>query len=388
VTRRSARAVEYYVPERERLVRRSADVFVVGGGPAGLAAAIAAARKGFSVVVADGSEPPIDKPCGEGMMPETQAALKQLGVELPAGIGWNFRGIRFVQDHREISAAFPSGTGIGIRRPVLHSLLIQAAERCGVKLLWKTPAAGIETRGVRLHDGVVSARWIIGADGAASRVRAWAELDEAVHRTQRMASRRHYRVPPWSDYLAIYWSRRAQAYVTPISAAEVCIVTIGDAREDVKFDRVLAELPALQEKLAGAELASRERGAVTVMHRLRRVARRNVALVGDASGGVDAITGEGVRLAFRQSAALAEAIHAGDLREYQLAHRELQRRPLRMGKLMVELGRRQGIRERVMRAMSDRRDLFEPMLAIHLGRSSLREIMAASVRLGWHFLAA
>ena len=353
-----------------------------------MAAAIAAARKGFSVIVADGSEPPIDKPCGEGMMPETQTALKRLGVELPAGIGWNFRGIRFVQDHREISAAFPSGQGIGLRRPVLHGLLIQAAERCGVKLLWKTAVAGIETRGVRLSHGVVSTRWIIGADGGKSRVRAWAELDDAVHRTQRIASRRHYRVRPWSEYMEIYWGKRAQAYVTPIASEEVCIVTMGDAGEDVKFDRVLAELPTLREKLAGADLASRERGAVTGMHRLRRVARGNIALVGDASGGIDAITGEGLRLAFRQSAALADAMVAGDLCGYQLVHRELQRRPLQMGKLMVELGRREVLRQRVMRAMSDRQDLFARMLAIHLGRATSREIVAASARLGWQFLAA
>jgi menaquinone-9 beta-reductase len=41
------------------------DVFVIGGGPAGLAAAIAARAKGLRVTVADGGVPPIDKPCGE-----------------------------------------------------------------------------------------------------------------------------------------------------------------------------------------------------------------------------------------------------------------------------------------------------------------------------------
>ena len=40
------------------------DVFVIGGGPAGLATAIAARQRGFDVVVADGAQPPIDKPCG------------------------------------------------------------------------------------------------------------------------------------------------------------------------------------------------------------------------------------------------------------------------------------------------------------------------------------
>jgi flavin-dependent dehydrogenase len=370
------------------LVQSDTDVFVVGGGPAGLAAAIAAARKGLSVVVADGSEPPIDKACGEGMMPETQAALSGLGVDLPARTGWNFRGIRFVQADREISAAFPEAQGIGIRRPVLHQVLIDAAEQCGVRFLWKTAVAGIETNGVRLGDRRVGARWIIGADGATSRVRKWADLDDTVQRAQRLASRRHYRVRPWSDYMEIHWGKRAQAYVTPIANEEVCVVIMGDAADDVKFDRALEELPSLREKLAGAELGSRERGAVTVMHRLRRVARGNVALVGDASGGVDAITGEGLRLAFRQAAALAEAMQAGDLSEYQHVHRELQQRPLRMGKLMVQFGRREGIRERMMRAMSVRPELFTRMLAIHLGLASPREVVAASALLGWQFLAA
>jgi len=364
------------------------DVFVVGGGPAGLAAAIAAARKGFSVVVADGAEPPIDKPCGEGMMPETQAALRDLGVELPKSLGWNFRGIRFVHADRQISAAFPSGQGIGIRRPVLHGLLIEAAERAGVRLLWKTSVAGIEAGGVRLVDGLVSARWIVGADGGASRVRNWADLNSTVLRTQRIANRRHYRVRPWSEYMEIHWAQRTQAYVTAISSEEVCVVIMGDDAENVKFDHALDELPQLRARLAGAELSSRERGAVTAMHRLSRIIRGNVALVGDASGGVDAITGEGLRLAFRQSAALADALEAGDLRQYQFAHRQLQRRPLRMGQLMVELGRRERIRQRVMRAMSGRPELFGRLLAIHTGRATSRDVVAAGVLLGWQVLAA
>ena len=61
----------------------STDVFVIGGGPAGLAAAIAARQKGLRVIVADGAEPPIDKACGEGLMPDGLAALGHLGIQLP-----------------------------------------------------------------------------------------------------------------------------------------------------------------------------------------------------------------------------------------------------------------------------------------------------------------
>src|SRR6476620_5472642 len=99
------------------------DVFVIGGGPAGLAAAIAARRRGLNVTLADASHPPIDKACGEGIMPDAMAAAAQLGIEIPADAGFPFRGIRFAGPTHSVSGRFPQGEGRGIRRTVLHSLL-------------------------------------------------------------------------------------------------------------------------------------------------------------------------------------------------------------------------------------------------------------------------
>jgi flavin-dependent dehydrogenase len=364
------------------------DVFVIGGGPAGLAAAIAARRKGFSVTVADGGEPPIDKACGEGMMPGTQAALRKLGIELPAGAGYQFRGIRFVQGNARVEADLPEGQGIGIRRTLLHELLIQEAERCGVTLLWKTPVSGIASDAVRLPGGAVPVRWIIGADGGSSRVRRWSDLDASLPGSRRVATRRHYRVRPWTEHVEIYWCGRVQAYVTPISREEVCIVVMSESVEEADFKRVLEAMPELRERLAGKELCSRERGATTAMHSLKRVWRANVALVGDASGGVDALTGEGLRLAFRQASALAEAMVSGDLREYGLVHGQLMRRPVLMGRLMLLLGRNEGIRLRVMRMLSRNPELFAQLLAIHVGHATTGEVFVAGAQLGWEFLAA
>jgi flavin-dependent dehydrogenase len=364
------------------------DVFVIGGGPAGLAAAIAARRRGFSVTVADGAEPPIDKACGEGMMPETLAALRELGVELPEGAGYRFRGIQFVQGSVHAAADLPEGPGIGIRRTLLHELLIQEAEKCGVRLLWKTPVTGIASNGVRLPGGERPARWIVGADGGSSRVRRWSDLNASMLNSYRMASRRHYRVRPWTEYVEIYWGTHDQAYVTPISGEEVCIVLMGQSLENVGFDRALEAMPVLRERLAGAELCSRERGAITEMHSLKRVWRGNVALVGDASGGVDAITGEGLRLAFRQATALAEAMDSGDLQCYGQVHKQLARRPIRMGKLMLQLGRQEKIRLRLLPVLSRNPELFARLLAIHVGCVEPGEFFITGAQLGWQLLAA
>ncbi len=364
------------------------DVFVIGGGPAGLAAAIAARRKGFAVTVADGSEPPIDKACGEGLMPETQAALAQLGVKLPGGSGHQFRGIRFLEGDTAAEADFPDGRGIGIRRTRLHEILISEAENCGVSLLWKTPVVGIANHGVYLNGGTVQAQWIVGADGGHSRVRQWCDLNSGVAANHRVASRRHYRVRPWTEYVEFYWAPCVQAYVTPVSHEEVCIVTMGETTQTADFDHVLNLLPVLQERLSGAELASRERGAVTAMQSLPRVWQGSVALVGDASGGVDAITGEGLRLAFQQSQALAQAMRLGDLRLYGRAHKKLSRRPLWMGKLMLQFGRYGEMRSRAMKMLSRNPELFERLLAIHVGHATTKAVVTAGLELGWQFLAS
>lgn len=368
--------------------REETDVFIVGGGPAGLAAAIAARQKGFSVTLADGSEPPIDKACGEGMMPDTLEALAALGVRLPPGVGYRFRGIQFVENGRRVAADFPEGNGVGIGRPILHELFIQKAEECGVRLLWKTPVIGISQEGVQVSDRILRTRWVLGADGSGSRVRKWSGLEANRLRTQRYATRRHYRERPWTDYMEIHWGKRAQAYVTPISTEEVCIVMMAERAEDADFGRALAGMPELRERIIGAEQSGRERGAITLMHRLRRVSKANLALVGDASGGVDAITGEGMRLTFQQASAVAEAMARGDLRGYEKAHRSMLIRPLWMGKLILQLGRSAPLRGRMLRVFAETPELFAQLLSIHVGRATARRVLSTGAQLGWEFLAA
>jgi flavin-dependent dehydrogenase len=321
------------------------------------------------------------------MMPDAEVALGELGVELPAGFGYRFRGIRFRHNDAQVAADFTGGQGIGVRRTLLHACLLQAADKSGVKLLWKTPVIGIDGEGVRLNRGTAATRWIVAADGGFSRVRRWCGLDTTSKRACRLACRRHYRVRPWTDYMEIYWGHRAQAYVTSTSAEEVCIVAIGELSEEAGFGRVLELLPELSERLEGAELTSRERGAMTATRSLGQVWRGNVALIGDASGGVDAITGEGLRLAFRQAQALAEAMSAGDLSGYGRAHRKLMRRPLQMSNLMLLLGRHDRLRSRIFRVWSSKPELFARLLAVHVGQATPGDTAAAGAQLAWQLLA-
>jgi 2-polyprenyl-6-methoxyphenol hydroxylase-like FAD-dependent oxidoreductase len=210
-------------------MKQSTDVFIIGGGPAGLAAAIAAKQRGLEVIVADGNRPPIDKPCGEGLMPDSIEALRRLGVVLEPRDGFPLRGIRFVDHQHSIAAGFPSGGGVGLRRTVLHRKMLDRAENVGVRFLWSTPVTGIDAGLVKLGGrGAVASRWIVGADGGQSRVRRWAGLDSAGRQRARIACRGHFAVTPWSEGVEIHWGDSIQAYVTPVSPVEVCVVVVSN----------------------------------------------------------------------------------------------------------------------------------------------------------------
>jgi flavin-dependent dehydrogenase len=368
-------------------VIRNTDVFIIGGGPAGLACAIAARQRGLDVVIADGAEPPIDKACGEGMMPATLAALRDLGIVIGAPEGVSLRGIRFVNAGERAHADFPAGLGLGLRRLVLHEKLIERARELGTRLFWKTPVTGLCKTGVIARGQVVRARWIVGADGIGSRVRKWSALEGRNVLRFRYARRRHYRIAPWSDRVEVHWGRGVQAYVTPVGESDVCIVLV--SREPgVSFASLDTHFPELHHRLAKGSLLSAERGAMTSTRQLESVCRGNVALLGDASGSVDAITGEGLCLSFCQAALLTDALAEGDVSRYQAAHRKLARRPAIMARLLLFLDAHPGVRRHFVRTLSMHPELFARLLAVHAGAGSAVDIVTTGTLLGWKMVAA
>jgi menaquinone-9 beta-reductase len=371
---------------------RATDVFIIGGGPAGLAAAIAARQRGFEVLVADGNQPPIDKACGEGLLPDGLAALERLGIHVPLAEGWPFRGIRFLSNSLSVDALFPAdrtglATGLAIRRTSLHQLMIERAEQLGAGLLWRTAVTGISAKGVHIGDCVVRARWIIGADGANSRVRCWAGLNSGPRSRLRYAFRRHYRVAPWTDHMEVYWGDRCQGYMAAVGSDRVCVaLTSHDPK--LRLEEGLRALPRLRAQLRNAEAISSERGALTGNRKFRGVWHGNVALIGDASGGVDAITGEGLGLAFAQAIALAESLVTDDLRSYQAAHRALALRPRWMARLMLTLDGHPGLQHRTLQVFQKHPEIFRRLLALHVGAVPPLHVVKDGLTLGWGLLTA
>jgi menaquinone-9 beta-reductase len=369
-------------------IQSATDVFVVGGGPAGLALAITARQRGLRVIVADGAIPPIDKACGEGFLPDGVAALGLLGIQVPASEARPFRGIRFLTSELAADAVFPGGDlGVSIRRVILHRILAERAAQLGADLLWQTPVSGISESGVHLGTRRVSTRWIVGADGSNSRVRRWAGLDRGPKPQLRYAFRAHYEVRPWTDHMEVYWGDRCQGYATAVNDEQVC-VALASHDPQMRLDEGLHELPRLSERLRGAAVVSRERGALTGNRTLRRVWRKNVALIGDASGMVDAITGEGLGLAFQQAAVLAECLESGNLMRYQTEHRRLALRPRLMARLMLMLGERPNLQRRTLSVFRNRPEIFRKLVALHVGSLAPLELVGDGLSLGWGLLTA
>jgi menaquinone-9 beta-reductase len=345
------------------------DVFIAGGGPAGLAAGIAFRQRGLRAVLADPAQPPIDKACGEGLMPNTVASLKALGVKLCPGDAIPFRGIRFVNEELAAGGAFIDSYGLGIRRTSLHKALVARAVEAGVRCLWGERATGISGAETWLGSRRVRSRWVIAADGQNSQVRKWAGLDRGQPQETRYGFRQHFRVAPWTDFVELHWGSNCQIVVTPVKSDELCLVVTSRSPR-IRLKEALLQFPEIARRLKGASPTTRDLGAVTALRVLRRVCLGRVALVGDASGSVDSLTGEGLGLAFRQAEGLAEAIACGDLTRYQAAHRRINRVPEIMSRLLLALENHHRFRRRAILALAREPHLFERLLAAHTGAFS------------------
>jgi flavin-dependent dehydrogenase len=287
------------------------DLLVIGGGPAGLATALHAARAGLDVTVWDRRAGDIDKACGEGLMPGAVTALAGLGV---APAGRDLVGIRYLAGHRSVEAPFRGGPGRGVRRTTLHAAMRSAAEAAGV---------AVEQRGAREvrpgPDGVLvdgeRCSYVVAADGLHSPVRRLLGLDGRPAPRRRYGLRRHYRLAPRTAYVEVHWAESVEAYLTPVTDDLLGVALLTSERGS--FDDHLTRFPGLAAELRDAVPLGDVLGAGPLRQRSRSRVAGRVLLVGDASGYIDALTGEGVAMAVAQAHAAVAAILDHDPMRYE-----------------------------------------------------------------------
>lgn len=359
------------------------DVLVVGGGPVGLATAIRCAMAGLSVTVAEPRTGPIDKACGEGVMPAARRRLAALGVEPD---GYPLRGIRYRDEGHQADTRFRHGDGLGVRRTVLQAALGERAAALGIAVL-RARVTEFERHQDHVTAAGVTARYLVAADGLHSLIRRLLDPEPRPARssppessppeswaagpasrpvsgrhggrgpTPRYGLRRHYQVAPWTDLVEVHLNPDAEAYVTPVSPDVVGVailfarggtahtgMTAGPSRASGSrepavddrgrqagdadggpsaFEARLSAFPALRGRLAGAMPASDVRGAGPLRQDVRRRVHGRVLLVGDASGYLDALTGEGIGVGLAQAEVLAACLAGGRPEDYEQAWRKV-----------------------------------------------------------------
>lgn len=325
-----------------------ADLLIVGGGPGGLATALHARRQGLSVLLAEPREGPIDKACGEGLMPGGLAELTSLGVD-PAGMP--FRGIAYASEHRRAEALFRTGPGRGVRRTTLHAALEARAKAVDTEWI-RTKVSTVEQDAHGVSAAGVRTRWLVGADGLHSAVRRAVRIAATRGTPRRHGLRWHYRVPAWSEFVEVHWSRWGEAYVTPVEPDLVGVAILSRQRPELDW------FPWLAAHLDGAD-----RTAARGCGPLRQVVSRRVAgrvlLVGDAAGYEDALTGEGISLAVKQAAAAVGALADDTPQAYERAWHKVTRdyRLLTRGLVLASTPR--AVRRAIVPACSALPPLFQ-----------------------------
>lgn len=341
---------------------------IVGGGPAGLAVAIEAARAGRSALVVERCGGPVDKACGEGVMPQGVARLGALGVALP---GWGTHpivGIRYVDGEVVAEADFVEGPGLGIRRLALQEGLQARAHALGVErwsgveaLEWTQSHEGVR---LRTTTGEVEADWLIAADGLHSRVRTQAGFGVREGPVRRFGIRRHFAGAPWTDHVEVHWADGIEAYVTPVGPERVGVAFLWSGGKG-DYDGFLERFPALAARLGTPDTTVRGAGPFAV--RVDAQVRGRVLLAGDAAGYLDALTGEGISLALSGAEALVAAVIAGRADTWTDRWRALTRRHLQLTSLLLWVARHPGLRRRVVRTLSRNPAMFRAFLALNTG---------------------
>ncbi|MEW6730278.1 MAG: NAD(P)/FAD-dependent oxidoreductase [Acidobacteriota bacterium] len=359
---------------------KKADIVIVGGGPAGLAVAIEAASRGFVTLVLERSATIPDKACGEGLMPAGVRLLEKLGARhlLDPNEYTPFIGIRYLQeDGSSVEARFRAGEGLGIRRIALVDALTKRAREVGAEVRQGCIVKGYHNTNnavvVTTNSGALTARLLVAADGLGSPLRRAAGLDLPPTEPRRFGLRRHFHLSAWSPFVEVYWAKGVEAYITPSGRSRVGIAFLWNAAQikgHITFETLLANFPMLATRLTEATPDSQTRGAGPFARTARAHIADRFVLIGDAAGYVDAITGEGISLAFACAAALgrllpdvlAQDACRSALAPYeQLFARVFQHYSLPT-RILVAISQHPQLRRRILQGLAVYPRLFEKLL--------------------------
>jgi geranylgeranyl reductase family protein len=311
------------------------EVLVVGAGPAGSAAAAALAARGRDVLLVESRAHPRAKACAEYASPRIVEELRLLGLAEGA---WKadarpLTGMRVIRGDDAVDIRYHDESGQrmawGLERTRFDATLAAHAVARGARLMehtaladvgWTGGVGGLGGRAVRAilrtPEGRrgVRFRWLIGADGARSRVSQAISVERVVGMPRRLGLVAHYEgVPDLVDHGEMHVGPGWYVGLAPLAGNRLnvgmALPLDRDRRPaDERFAAAIEGIPAVAERLRGRARLTPIIGASPIGHRVRRAAGRGWMLVGDAAGFIDPFTGEGIYRALRSARAAADAL--------------------------------------------------------------------------------
>ena len=316
------------------------DLVISGAGPAGAAAAIAAARRGLRVTVVERAVFPRHKVCGDCLNPDCWPVFARLGVaDAVRGLAQGeIDEVRLVgPDGRSVSVPLPAGAEIAVPREALDALLLEAATREGVTVLTGQPITAVAREGtgwrVQAGNRELTARTVIAADGRNSTVCRLLRLSPPARR-DRVAMQTHAPLrEDWERSVSLEIFPDGYCGIAPVGSGRmnVCVVARAEQIEGVRAR--LTERLRLPADLAWHSIAPLERADIDA------APLPGLYLAGDAARVVEPFTGEGIYYALRSgelaAAAAAEELSgdAGAAARLRAARRVLYRRRLWVNRL-------------------------------------------------------
>ena len=313
------------------------DVLVIGAGPAGSACAQSLARAGLDVVVVDQHDFPRDKVCGDGLIPDSHAAFRRLGVyDEVAALATPVQYVRCVGPRGGL-VDVPGSLSV-LPRKVLDHVLVRAAQRAGARLLtpWRFEAPllnGEQVVGARFktpagpHD--VTARWVVLATGAVPQASTAAGLCER-HTPSGVALRGYVKndaMVPHITQLQMMWHPRLRGgygwiFPTPGGVFNIGAgltgshLKQGDGKGRMQnvnlremFDAFCEVYAPARELMAGGTLQGDIKGAPLRCSLVgARWSRPGMLGTGEVVGSTYAFTGEGIGKAMETGILAADAI--------------------------------------------------------------------------------
>ena len=373
----------------------AADVAISGAGVAGSALAILLGRAGLSVRLFERHRFPREKACAEGLMPAGVGVLHRLGLAEAVG-GAPFDGVQYHGFGLRMAATFPPSRrcppqGLGQRRLRLDATLFDTARATpGVQAFEGAAVEGPTIEGDRvtglLVDGQrVPARLVIGADGPRSPLRKKGGLEGRPRGRVRLGLRAHFRLPPGAApprLVDVFVGDGHEIYVTPLPGREVSVAALTEDRDGnarAQFVKWLRLHPALAERLDGAEQSSELCGQMPLESRARRGVRPGLALVGDAAGFIDPVTGSGMAQALLSAELLAAMVARegrldaswDTLEEFDRRRRALLRDTSLLTRFVLGMARRPFWARQTLRLMNASPDLYGHLVGVAGGTRPL-----------------